>query len=269
MADNIYEKIHKALTWKRIIAFNMLLFMVTAIPLSVRLTQQEADNRSGAAEEAPVVTPPPSYPSAPPAIDRVSEFFGKKGDTIVILGSNFGDYKWGSRVYVGNVEASDDDLVRWSNTVIEVQIPEGARTGKVWVIVDGKQSIWEGSLLLYDVSRAAQIGIKKSEPTSGAIWVANGSLVVRGMIEIGHVGEITEIEILGGRAISQSSTVDGLGKKTKIEFGLNTPLTSVSTEIAKINYSGIGNLEIIRMELYDQSGTLIPAYADPLSIKTN
>jgi hypothetical protein len=55
MTDNIYERIHKTLTWKRIIAFNLVLFLVLIVPISVRLAQQDTENRSSAAEEAPVI----------------------------------------------------------------------------------------------------------------------------------------------------------------------------------------------------------------------
>lgn len=268
MADNIYERIHRTLTWKRIIAFNMLLFLVTAVPISVRLAQQEADTRSGAAgPETPVVTPPPSYPAEAPKIDRVTEFFGKKGDTIVILGANFGDYKWGSNVFVGNVEAKDSDVVRWSNTVLEVQIPEGARTGRVWVAINGKQANWDGSLLLYDVARAAQIGIKKVTNNQAVVWISNGAQVTKGMVEIANVGEIQGVQVSGGQLKTQSVSTDSLGKKTKIEFELSSPLSSSNTEILILQHPGIGNVELLRVELYDQNGTLVPVYADPLSVK--
>lgn len=267
MADNIYERIHRALTWKRIVAFNMLLFLVTAVPLSVRIAQQDTENRSGAAGEEEVIIPPPSYPTEEPKIDRVTEFFGKKGDTIVVLGKNYGDYKWDSKVYVGNVEARDTDVVRWSNNVIEVQIPEGARTGKVWVVVDGKQANWDGSLLLYDVARAAQIGIKKVSGNFATIWVSNGAQIVRGMVEIGHVGELQNVTILNGNVTAQNASADSLGKKTKIDFSLNNPLSSNSTDIISLEHPGIGNVELIRIELYDQNGALVPVYADPLGVK--
>ncbi len=60
MTENIYERIHKALSWNRIIAFNLVLFLVLIVPISVRLAQQDTENRSSAAEEAPMVTPPPT-----------------------------------------------------------------------------------------------------------------------------------------------------------------------------------------------------------------
>ncbi len=273
MQENVYERIHRVLSWKRVITFNVILFLVLVVPLSVRLAQQDTENRSGAAENAnavPSVTPPPSYPTGAPKIERVTEFFGKKGDTVVILGSNFGDYQWESKVYVGNVEAPTAGIVRWSNNILEVQIPEAARTGRVWVTVNGKQAEWEGSLLLTDVARSAQIGLKKIGNEDARVWVANGGGVVRGMVEISHVGvPVTASLLVGGAITSQADGTDSLGKKFKVEFSLERPLQSSSMEVLRIEHTGIGSLEIVRAELYDANNQLVPVYSDPLNVKIN
>lgn len=271
MQENVYERIHKVLSWKRIIAFNTILFLVLVVPLSVRLAREDTENRSSAANEpVPSVVPPVAYPTGEPKIERVSEFFGKTGDTIVILGSNFGDYRWESKVYVGNVEAPEKAIVRWSNTILEVQIPEAARTGRVWVVVNGKQATWEGSLLLTDVARSAQIGLKKIGSNEAHLWLGNANGVIRGMVELGHVGEpVTASMIVGGNITSQGGSVDSLGKKLRIEFSLSSPLTSSNTEVLKIEHTGIGTLEILRAEVYDGSGQLVSVYADPFNVKVN
>ncbi len=266
--NNVYERIHSALSWKRIIAFNVILFLITVIPISVRLAQEDTENRSSAAEDvAPIVTPPPSYPAAAPEIERVSEWFGKKGDTVIVLGKNFGDYQWESKVYIGNVEASPTNIVRWSSNVLEVQIPEQARTGKVWVVVNSRQATWEGSLLLTDVARSAQIALTKFDGTTGSITLRNASGVQSGMVEIAHISEPLSITSSVGKITSSSTTVDSLGKKTRIEFVLDQPLGSSTTEILKISHPGIGVVEIIRTELRGEAGALIPVYADPFGVK--
>lgn len=267
MSDNIYERIHLALTWKRIIAFNLVLFLVLIIPISVRLVQEDTENRSSAAEEAPVIIPPPNYPLIAPKIERVSTFFGKTGDTIVVLGANFGDYQWESKVYVGSIEAPKDSIVRWSNNILEVKIPEGARSGAVWVAINLKEARWDGSLLLYDVARAAQIGLQKISGISGKIYTINATGAVRGMIELSHVSEPLTITGAPGVTITgQIPSVDSLGKKMKITFE-TTSLTSIRSELAEYSYPGIGSLEIIRAELFDSSGRLLPAFSNPLAIK--
>lgn len=268
MAENIYERIHKTLSWKRIIAFNVILFLVLIVPISVRLAQQDTENRSSAAEEAPVVIPPPNYPPGNPKIDRVSTFFGKTGDTVVLLGSNFGDYQWGSRVYVGNTEAPKESIVRWSNAVLEVKIPEGARTGQVWVVVNNNEARWEGSLLLVDVARAAQVGLQKESDTQGKIYTVNASGTVRGMIEVSYVSEPFILTPDSGITfVTQTPSSDSLGKKMKIVFESVFPMNSGRLGIAQYSYPGLGAIEIIRAELYDANGRLLSIFSDPLAIK--
>ena len=58
MQENIFERIDRTLTWKKIIGFNLILFLVIIIPMSVRLAQEDTENRSSAAEEIPMVIPP-------------------------------------------------------------------------------------------------------------------------------------------------------------------------------------------------------------------
>ncbi|MFH2085722.1 MAG: IPT/TIG domain-containing protein [bacterium] len=268
MQENIYERINRTLSWKRIVGFNVVLFLVLIVPISVRLAQQDTENRSSAAEEAPVVTPPPNYPTVPPKIDRVSMFFGKTGDTVVLLGSNFGDYQWGSRVFVGNSEATKESIVRWSNSILEVKIPEGARTGAVWVVVNNQEAKWEGSLLLYDVARAAQIGLQKISNTEGRIYTINGTGAVRGMIEVSYVSEPFTIQPAAGINITaQTPSSDSLGKKIRVNFDSVGALPSSRTELASYSFPGLGEVEIIRAELYDGSGKMLSIFSDPLAIK--
>lgn len=271
MQESVYERIHKTLSWKRIVGFNLILFLVLIVPISVRLAQQDTENRSGAAGEIapPIVTPPPSYPAAPPKIERVATFFGKPGDTIVVIGSNFGDYQWASRLYVGAVEANKDAIVRWTNTVIEVKIPDSARTGLVSIAVNGHESKWEGSLLLYDVARSAQIGITKASSGVAELFVTNASMLSRGMIELSYLSEPVTITASSSVVITeQTNTADSLGKKMRIQFNVVAPISSSQTNLLSVSYPGIGTIEILRAELYDQSQNLISVYADPLDLKT-
>jgi len=236
----------------------------------MRLAQEDTENRSSAAENTtPIVIPPPSYPTKPPVIERVTEWFGKKGDTVIVLGKNFGDYQWASKVYIGNVEAGPTNIIHWSNNVLEVQIPEQARTGKVWIVVNNHQSTWEGSLLLTDVARSAQIMLNRINETNGSISLRNANGVKRGMLEIAHISEPLTATSKLGSVTSISSVVDSFGKKTRIEFLLDNPLGSNTTEILQIGYPGIGAIEILRTELYSGAGGLIPVYADPFGVKIN
>ena len=268
MQENIYERIQRTLTWEKIVGFNVILLLVIMIPMSVRLAQKDTENRSSATEAIPMVIPPPNYPDGNPKIERVNTYFGKTGDTVVLLGSNFGDYQWSSRVYVGNTEAPKDAIVRWSNTILEVKIPEGARTGSVWVVVNNKEARWEGSLLLVDVARSAQMGLQKISSNQGKIYTINASGAVRGMIELSYVSEPFEmVPSPGIKFTSQVSSSDSLGKKIKILFSVDNPLESERKDLAEYSYPGLGAVEIIRAELYDASGKLLSIFSDPLAIK--
>ncbi|KKU26367.1 MAG: Transglutaminase domain-containing protein [Microgenomates group bacterium GW2011_GWA2_46_16] len=270
MSENIYERIHRTLSWKRIVGFNVVLLLVLIIPLSIRLAQQDTENRSGAAgelEPSPII-PPPNYPVNSPTLERVNSFFGKRGDTVVIIGTNFGDYQWGSKVYVGSVEAPKEAVVRWSQSILEVKIPEGARSGKVWVSINGRQATWNGNLILYDSTRGAQIGIAKVSSTQGRVFVTSATLTKRGVVELSYVSEPVTINPLSGVNITnQINTVDNLGKKITIDFEVLQALPSTQTQILEVNYPGIGIVEILRSELYDGSGRLLPLFAEPLTVK--
>lgn len=270
MSENFYERVNRVLSWKRVLTFNVGLFIILIIPLSVNLAQTSTENRSGAAAEiaAPSVTPPPNYPAEPPKLERVTMFFGKPGDTVVLLGNNFGDYQWGSSVYVGNAVAGTDNIVRWSNSVIEVKIPDSARSGKVWITVNGVQSAWNGTLLIYDGSASSpKVALERLSANEASFHVSQGSRVAAGMVELGYVSEPLEIVPAPGvRVTSQTQSADALGKKMQINFELDGQ-SPLDLPVFSIKHPGIGVIELVRVELYDADRSLLPIYADPLSMK--
>ncbi|MFC2130632.1 fibronectin type III domain-containing protein [Bacteroidota bacterium] len=79
-----------------------------------------------------------------PVIDSVEPAEGLPGDVVIIYGSGFGDYnQFSSRVYFGDEMAAilvDDTDVQWWDDEIQVIIPVGAKTGNVYVEVDGVSS---------------------------------------------------------------------------------------------------------------------------------
>ncbi|MCE7898096.1 MAG: hypothetical protein DPW11_01600 [bacterium] len=269
MTENIYDRINRTLSWKRVLTFNLGLFLILIIPLSVRLAQEDTENRSGAAGEidVPVVTPPPSYPVEAPRLDRVSMFFGKKGDTIVLIGNNFGDYQWGSSVYVGNSLAPSDAIVRWSNSIIEVKIPETARSGKVWLSVNGRDASWDGNLLLYDETFSTKVGLNRISATEAQFVVNGATKYTNGLVELGYVSEPLSITALENVAIeSQTPGADALGKKMQVRFSVGSNSPTQQT-IFNINHPGIGAIDLVRVELYGESGNILPLFADPLAMK--
>ncbi len=270
MNENIYERINQTLSWKRVVAFNLMLLLVLVVPVSLRLAQEDTENRSGAAgelEPSPII-PPPNYPAEAPTIERVVSFFGKTGDTVVLVGNNFGDYQWGSKVYVGNAEVGKEGIVRWSPTILELKIPDSARTGKVWVSVNGNKAEWEGNLVLYDSVKSTQVGIEKVNSTNGRVFVRSGSMVTRGMVELAYLSEPILINPEPGvRVVEQTPRADKLGKKILVRFEVEQALPATTANLFSFSYPGIGAVEIIRSELLDGSGRITPLHVDPLAAK--
>lgn len=77
-------------------------------------------------------------PPALPEITAIVPDSASVGDTIRILGFNFGDTKGTSSVSIGGQAAVT--IILWSDNEIQVVVPSGATTGTVVVSVDGKSS---------------------------------------------------------------------------------------------------------------------------------
>jgi hypothetical protein len=265
MQENIYERIQRTLTWKKIIGFNAVLFMVLIVPLSVSLTQQDTENRSNAAFEEPVVEPPANYPTLSPRIDRVNTFFGK---------TEIRWCSWGPTLATTSGEpclhrqhrSTKEAIVRWSNSVLKSKYLKAPYWSGL-DCVNQREARWEGSLLS-SMCESYQIGLQKITSQEGKLFTLNGAGAQRGMVELSYVSEPMSIVPLPGVTISeQSPSSDSLGKKLRVRFEFATPLSSSRTELATYTYPGLGAVEIIRAELYDASGRLISIFSDPLMIK--
>lgn len=73
-----------------------------------------------------------------PQITSISPDHGKKGESVEIIGKNFGDDRSKGSVTFGGTEATS--IASWSDTRITATIPEGASTGDVIVTVAGTES---------------------------------------------------------------------------------------------------------------------------------
>lgn len=67
------------------------------------------------------------------------------GDQITIQGRRFGTADqgyvvFGERQGFGGVRSRAEDVVTWTSTIIVVRVPEGARTGDLYVVADGLRS---------------------------------------------------------------------------------------------------------------------------------
>ena len=75
-----------------------------------------------------------------PEIISLSPLKGKPGDTVTILGLNFGDGQGLSRVEFGGISATEGDIVSWSHSKIEVNVPLMGQSGPVRVVVGNLSS---------------------------------------------------------------------------------------------------------------------------------
>ena len=75
-----------------------------------------------------------------PEIVSLSPMEGKTGDTVTILGLNFGDGQGLSRVEFGGISATEGDIVSWSHSKIEVNVPIMGRSGPARVVVGNRSS---------------------------------------------------------------------------------------------------------------------------------
>jgi IPT/TIG domain len=77
-------------------------------------------------------------PASVPTITAIQPDSAFAGDTLKIIGTNFGATKGSSTVSVGGVVA--DTVYLWSSTEIDVKVPASAATGSVTVTVGGATS---------------------------------------------------------------------------------------------------------------------------------
>ncbi|MEK7495322.1 MAG: IPT/TIG domain-containing protein [Patescibacteria group bacterium] len=279
MQEQTYQKINQALTWKRIIQFNALVLFGAVTLLSSSFVQNNSLKRNSKAADIVIsptktivssLTIPIIYPTEPPQIDRVSLFFGKPGDTVVISGNNFGDEQGVSKVYVGNTDASTDSVVRWTNSILEVKIPSQAQTGKVWVIINDKQATWDGDLLISSGVNTAQIGFESTTPKKTRLLVYSAADLKKGVVELSYTGQSPVFVAAPGVNIdSQTTSTDQLGNKLKILFNFKDAHSEQKILLGTVENSGGGALEIIKAELYNSASSIIPLFADPLQIKSN
>lgn len=79
--------------------------------------------------------------SACPEIISVEPRSGKVDDTVTIIGLNFGSQMGDSVVQFGGSPVTKNDVISWSDTTIQVKVPDMARSGEVRVIVGNNSTV--------------------------------------------------------------------------------------------------------------------------------
>lgn len=75
-----------------------------------------------------------------PIINKINPSTGFIGDEITLTGTGFGDVQGTSTVMFNSSKPLPNNYLSWSDTEIKVKVPNGTKSGKVWVTVNGRQS---------------------------------------------------------------------------------------------------------------------------------
>lgn len=80
----------------------------------------------------------PTVPNGNVTITSISPDSVGLGDMITIYGTNFGTARDSSLVSFAGINAVD--YSNWTDTEIKVKVPNGAKSGKLWVVANGEKS---------------------------------------------------------------------------------------------------------------------------------
>jgi uncharacterized protein (TIGR02145 family) len=110
-----------------------------------------------------------------PEITSIIPDTGRIGDVITISGTNFGIEQGSGFVSFAGTEATE--YVSWSDTEIEVKVPTGAESGKLWVEVDSKKSnevdfTVEGREIEYGTVTDIDANVYKTVKIGNQWWMA-------------------------------------------------------------------------------------------------
>jgi hypothetical protein len=185
------------LSLKKAVVSVFALSLVLAIPLITLLLTNETTIFTGASEsdrptQEIVDESKIPYPKEPPQVIHVTKFYGRPGDSVLIYGENFGQAQKESAVFIGNTKVEKPDVLYWSDTEIEIALPDAPGTQKLSVNVNGNQSTWFGRVNIYTQLTENVLFIDESEslirsPNSNydiKVYSINGNVNVFGAGEV-------------------------------------------------------------------------------------
>lgn len=113
-----------------------------------------------------------------PKIDALSPSSGKKGDTILITGSNFSNYLTNNIVKFNGVVVPASDMISGGNSELRVRVPAKCGTGPVTVTLDDELYSDGGPTFTYNTSALISV-FAGSSGTSGN---SNGSVTFKNLL---------------------------------------------------------------------------------------
>jgi len=149
------------ISFKKLIGLSFLFAILIAIPLTVFVVQQQTKLQSEAYFEKPKpIVPSKKYGSPPegnPQITLVWPFLGKVGDAVLIEGRNFGNNPVDKSLKIGNKQVPEEYINKWTPTLIEFMIPEGAKSNRVNLSVTGRGANWTFPFTVYSIDTQIQV----------------------------------------------------------------------------------------------------------------
>lgn len=143
------------LSIKKLLFTGVFLSLLLTVPLIALLLKNETtifsdasiegDNLVSQVDESQI-----PYPSEPPSIELVTKYYGRGGDSVLILGDNFGEAQKESKVILGINSLSKENIAYWSNEEIEISLPQQPGVYPVTVNINGNTASWWGKVVVYN-----------------------------------------------------------------------------------------------------------------------
>jgi len=148
-------------SFKQIAALTLVAGLVLATPVTVWVSQQETKLASQAFFEKPdPIVPVEKHGNPPkdqPQISLVWPFLGKPGDAVLIEGKNFGDNPKNRKIVVNNKQVPEEYIHKWEPNLIEFLVPEGAKSGNIYLEAGGKRADWKYFFTVYYLDTQVQV----------------------------------------------------------------------------------------------------------------
>ncbi len=142
------------LSFKKIMLVSLILSLIMAVPLVSFLINRETNLFSSASDHGDAVKIVDEslvpYPKEPPVIKHIEKFYGKSGDSIVLLGSNFAAAQKESTILLNNTVLNKNSIAYWSDTEVEVVLPSTQGLFNVSINVNGRSAQWWGKINVYN-----------------------------------------------------------------------------------------------------------------------
>jgi hypothetical protein len=240
MKNNLI-RLNNFLSWKLILAVNLLVFFSIITFFSILVLRVSTENRSQASNNVsdiqfvekaknPYLNPSKTPPNKNLSINRVEKFFGKVGDIVLIKGEGFGNSQLENKLFVGEILSEPDNIIRWSDALIEVKIPEKASTGRVWIESGDKQVYWSGKLIIYDPSNTLQLAFIRNSTNSGIISVLGGESVTGGLVELQFEKDKPMVKLAEGLE-GKIDQILGESKNMIIKFSITNSSSDIRTPL--------------------------------------